>query len=126
MNVIWLFLAGVIGGALGGMGFGGGTALIPILTFCFCFSPKSAAWLNLIAFLPAATVAVIVHSRDRSVDWGKALYMLVFAFVGVIVAFTCGNKLSDGMAKKVFGWFLILFGVLSFFHVLFGFFKKKD
>ena len=32
MNYIWFAIVGVVGGVLGGMGMGGGTLLIPLLT----------------------------------------------------------------------------------------------
>jgi len=126
MNVLCFVLAGVLGGALGGMGFGGGTLLIPILTLVFELPPKTAAWLNLIAFLPAASVAMIVHSKDRSILWKEVFFLLLFAFVGVILAFALGDRLSDRLLKGFFGWFLILFGAFSLFRVLFGFCKRKE
>ena len=32
MNIVWLILAGAAGGIIAGMGMGGGTLTIPILT----------------------------------------------------------------------------------------------
>ena len=42
MNLIWLVLAGIVSGIVGGMGMGGGTLLIPILTIFLSFPQKNA------------------------------------------------------------------------------------
>ena len=41
MQVIFLGLVGVFGGIIGGMGMGGGTILIPVLTIFFSVSKCS-------------------------------------------------------------------------------------
>ena len=35
MNILWFGIAGIISGIIAGMGMGGGTLLIPILTIFF-------------------------------------------------------------------------------------------
>ena len=41
MNIIYLVLAGVVSGIIGGLGMGGGTLLIPILTIFLSFNQKN-------------------------------------------------------------------------------------
>ena len=120
-----LLLAGVVGGVLGAMGLGGGTLLMPILSFCFDISPRLAAWLNLVSFLPAATVAVILHSRDGLIVWREVIYLLSFALVGAILAYVFGKGMSDQSIKRAFGWLLVSLGSLSIILLLFGFRKGK-
>ena len=58
------FLAGIAGGLLGGMGMGGGTVLIPLLTI-FCGVEQGAAQgVNLVAFLPMSALALTVHAEN--------------------------------------------------------------
>ena len=56
MRTIMLMIAGAAGGALGGMGMGGGTLLIPILTLLCGFSQHAAQAANLAAFGVISTV----------------------------------------------------------------------
>ena len=58
--VIWLIISGVLGGLLGGMGMGGGTLLIPLLTIFCGLNQHLAQAINLIAFIPMAVVAVMI------------------------------------------------------------------
>ena len=125
MSVAWLILAGVVGGMLGGMGLGGGTLLMPILTFALDIPPRLAAWTNLVCFLPAAVIALIVHTRNGLIDGRAALFLTVFAVVGATGVFLFAGNLSDHALKRAFGLFLIVLGSLSLFLLLFGFSKKK-
>ena len=46
------FIAGLVGGILGGMGMGGGTLLVPILTVFLSMAQKTSQFMNLVAFIP--------------------------------------------------------------------------
>ena len=52
MQIFLLILAGIVGGIIGGMGMGGGTLLIPILTIFLDVPQKNAQAINLVAFIP--------------------------------------------------------------------------
>ena len=125
MKTVWFVLAGVVGGVLGGMGFGGGTLLLPILTFFLKVPYKLAAWVNLIVFLPTAVVALVLHTKNKMVDWRAAGKLLFFAIVGLGLGFIAMGRVPECVLRRAFGIFLIVVGSISIFFVLFGFFKKK-
>ena len=125
MKVVWFLLAGVTGGLLGGMGFGGGTLLIPILTFLLKVPYRLAAWVNLVAFLPTAIVALCFHCKNKMVDYRAAGYLSAFALAGVLAALFIPFKLSEAMLRHVFGIFLIVMGSGSILFVLLGFLRRK-
>ena len=50
MQIFLLILAGIVGGIIGGMGMGGGTLLIPILTIFLDVEQKNAQAINLVAY----------------------------------------------------------------------------
>lgn len=68
MYYVLLALCGAISGVLGGMGMGGGTLLIPLLTLVFNFNQKIAQVVNLIAFCIMAVFVLIVHIKNKLVD----------------------------------------------------------
>ncbi|MBQ9369951.1 MAG: sulfite exporter TauE/SafE family protein [Clostridia bacterium] len=109
----WLFLAGLVGGVLGGMGLGGGTLLIPILTLLLHVEGKVAAWLNLISFLPMSVVALALHSRNGYVSWEDVCAFVPTAFFSAAVASFFAPKMDGVLLRKIFGWFLILVGTVS-------------
>ena len=125
MRIVWLLLAGVVGGVLGGMGLGGGTLLIPILIFLLDVPYPLAAWVNLVAFLPTALVAGVLHAKNKMVEWKRVGVLLVFAAVGVLGGFFLAPALSETVIRRAFGIFLIVFGSCSLIFVFVGYFKKK-
>ena len=125
MNVVAFVLAGFCGGILGAMGLGGGSMMMPILTLCLGVPTKLASWLNLIAFLPVSSIAVVCHSKNGTILWREVLFCIVTAAVGASVAFIFGKSLSDRDLRCAFGWLLIGMGSLSLFFCLLGFFRNK-
>ena len=126
MNMVWLFFAGLVGGVLGGMGFGGGMLLIPILTFVFGVSYSLAAWVNLVVFLPTAMIALILHCQQGMVEWRAVGYMLLFSFVGVGLGVTLCDRIPEPLIRRAFGVFLICIGLISIIAALCGYFKKNN
>ena len=76
MEYLWYALIGVFGGVFGGMGMGGGTIIIPLLTLFLSVSQKFAQGYNLYAFIIMAVVALIIHYKNRLVHF-KGIIILV-------------------------------------------------
>ena len=125
MRVLWLILAGAVGGVLAGMGLGGGTLLIPILTLLLDVPYRISVWVNLVVFLPTAIVALTVHCKNGIVDGRAVGRMLLTSSLGLFIGFFLAGKLSEDVMRKVFGFFMIAVGATSLFLVLFGCFMKN-
>lgn len=111
--LVWL-AAGLAGGLLGGMGMGGGTVLIPILTI-LCGVPQHLAQsVNLLSFLPMAALSLRVHARGGLLDARGTPWMIIpataLSFVGA--AFVQG--ISAGALRIGFGVFLCLLSLYQF------------
>ena len=110
---MWILeiLAGFVGGIAGGMGMGGGTLTIPILTIFLSSGQLRAQGLNLVAFIPMAIIALIIHAKNGLVDAKKTLGLVafgcIFSFVGALIA----NHINSIVLKKLFAVFLILLAV---------------
>ena len=115
--IFWEIVAGIIGGIVAGMGMGGGTLTIPILTIFLKYEQLRAQGINLIAFLPMAVVALVIHVKNHLVDfkntWMLALVGAVFSLAGALVA----NNISNSILKKFFALFLIGLGVWQFIEM---------
>lgn len=108
-------LTGVFGGILGGMGMGGGTLLIPMLTTFFSVGQHTAQSINLIAFIPMSIVALTLHFLRGLVDWKCALKTMIPAVVfGVFGAFL-SRAISPKILGKLFGGFLVILSVFQLF-----------
>ena len=115
--ILWEVIAGVVGGIVAGMGMGGGTLTIPILTIFLKYEQLRAQGINLIAFLPMSVVALFIHFKNKLVDvkstWLLAVVGCVFSLGGAIIA----NHISNLLLKKFFALFLIGLGVWQFVEI---------
>lgn len=109
--IFWEIVCGVLGGVVGGMGMGGGTLTIPLLTIFLGYEQINAQGVNLIAFLPMSIVALVIHIKNHLVafkeTWLLALIGCVFSLIGALVA----NHISSSVLKKFFAVFLICLGI---------------
>lgn len=109
--IFWEIVAGVLGGIVAGMGMGGGTLTIPILTIFLSYQQLQAQGINLISFLPMSVVALIIHMKNHLVAW-KETWLLaaigsLFSLIGALVA----NHINNIVLKKMFALFLIGLGI---------------
>ncbi len=116
MSFLILLLLGVCGGALGGMGMGGGTLLIPLLTLAGV-PQKLAQALNLLSFLPMSAAALAVHAKNGLLKKDALLPLalpaaLFSALFALLAAFLPARALRTGFA--VFLLFLSLARIRSF------------
>ena len=118
--VLYLF-AGLLGGTLGGMGMGGGTILIPLLGIFYGISQHTAQTINLISFIPMAIVALIIHMKNKLVEFKVVLPIILSGIVFCIVGCYIANAINGELLRRIFGGFLIC---LSVFQVVASF--KSD
>lgn len=122
---IWFFLAGAIGGILGGMGMGGGTLLIPILTFFLKVEQKTAQAINLFSFVPMAIIVLIVHAKNKLIDI-KGLLPLAISAVALSILGSYILRFVDGnIQTKLFGGFLTILAIVKFIVTVKGQ-KERD
>lgn len=110
--MLWYVVAGIAGGVIGGMGMGGGTLLIPILTLLLSVGQLEAQAINLIVFVPMAIVTLIIHIKNKLVDFKKLLYSLPLALVLAIIGALLVKKIDESILKTTFGVFMLIVGVV--------------
>ncbi len=110
-----MVLAGIAAGALGGMGMGGGTILIPVLTIFFDVEQKQAQAINLVAFIPMAIASLIVHVKNKRVETKGILWIIIPATVLSLAGSMVAQAINGEILKRIFGGFLLLLSVAQFF-----------
>ena len=118
MEFIYYALAGFFGGVLGGMGMGGGTILIPILTIFLKVNQHSAQAANLVSFLPMGAVSLAIHIKNKYVVFDNVLYIIVAGILTCFGGYFLAKSLPSDILKKVFGGFLTALSVLQFITAL--------
>ena len=111
MKILVYIIIGIVGGVIGGMGMGGGTLLIPLLTLFTNTEQHIAQSINLIAFIPMSVVALIIHAKNKLLDCKYLLWVALPAVAASIPASLLIRKLGGKSLSRWFGWFLIVLGV---------------
>ena len=124
-ELFYLVLSGLISGVVGGMGMGGGTLLIPILTIFLSFEQKSAQGINLLVFIPMSIVALIIHIKNKLVDFKVGVPIMISGVVFSLVGSLLANSLSNDNLRRFFGAFLLLVGLYQGAQIIVSIRKSK-
>lgn len=114
MSFYLFFLCGVLGGVLGGMGMGGGTALIPLLTLFLGVPQAAAQGVNLLSFFPMAALALSVHAKNGLLKKEGLPFLVLPALVLSAAAALLAAHLPAFLLRRAFGSFLV---ALSLFRL---------
>ena len=110
MSVFLLILFGFLAGILGGMGMGGGTLLVPLLSF-LDLPQKTIQAINLISFLPMCAVALIFHAKNKLICTRHVGWLVVPALVMAVAGALCADGADNKILRVCFALFLIGVGV---------------
>ena len=109
-EIIVYILCGAAGGVLGGMGMGGGTLLVPLLSF-LDLPQKTIQAINLISFLPMCAVALIFHAKNKLIRTRHIGWLVVPAIVMAVTGALCADGADNKILRVCFALFLIGVGV---------------
>lgn len=96
---------------MGGMGMGGGTLLIPLLTLAMGVEQHAAQAANLIAFLPMAAFSVKMHKDAGLLKPQGTLEIIIPAVITSVAGGIVAAFLPAVALRKLFGAFLIALAV---------------
>ena len=117
MNIyllIFLYiLFGFLAGIFGGLGMGGGTLLIPLLTIFLGLDQKLCQGINLVSFLVMALFSLIIHYKNGFIKtkgiWYIILSGIAFSVLGAFIAVNAPTK----VLRIAFGVFLCVLSVIE-------------
>ncbi len=118
MQIFLLIIAGIVGGVIGGMGMGGGTLLIPILTIFLNVPQKNAQAINLTAFIPMAIVVTLINAIRKGIDYKSVLLVALPAIATSVLSALLVKKISSKALSIGFACFLILLGAAMMIDTL--------
>ena len=105
-------------GVLSGVGVGGGSLLMLWLTGSGGLAQAAAQGVNLAFFLPTAGSALVLHGKNRLIEWRVAVPAVIGGCVcGSLCAFLAAG-LSSALLQQLFGGFLLIAGASELFGVL--------
>lgn len=110
---IALISAGFASGIIAGMGIGGGCILVPLLSIFTALSQQQLQGINLLVFIPAAISALIVHTKNKTVDYSLAKPLIAFGIIGAIAGACSAIILDEAILRKIFAVFTFFIGVFQ-------------
>jgi uncharacterized membrane protein YfcA len=113
MEYLWYGIAGILSGVLGGMGMGGGTILIPLLSIFYKVGQHSAQAANLISFIPMAVIALIIHFKNKLVKFEHIFKIIISGLIACVLGCYLARAISAELLKKFFGGFLIILAIIQ-------------
>lgn len=111
LTIFLYVLFGFMAGIFGGLGMGGGTLLIPLLTIFLGLEQKLCQGLNLLSFLVMALFSLIIHYKNGYIKIHGIFYIIssgvVFSILGALIAVNAPSRIL----KLAFGVFLCLLSI---------------
>lgn len=120
-----IILIGILSGIVTGLGMGGGSILILILTTFLNTEQHTAQAANLIFFIPTAITAIIVHFKNKNVDKQVGKKLLYSSMVGSAVGAYLTSFVKTQNLRKYFGIFLLVVGILEIIDTIKKIYKSK-
>lgn len=124
-RILIFIIIGIAGGLIGGMGMGGGTLLIPLLTLFTATDQHLAQAVNLIAFIPMSAVALIIHIKNKLVEFRFVLITALPAVTASVLASLLSKRVEGDALGMYFGIFLMCLGVYQLVSAIIVLVKKK-
>lgn len=109
-------LIGLLSGIAASMGFGGGFVLILYLTVFSGINQSAAQGINLIFFLPTAAVSLVIHMKNRLIEWKKLICLIPGGLLGVFAGSWVSAHINVDFLQKMFAGLLIFVGIKEIFH----------
>ena len=108
------FFFGVIAGIITGLGMGGGTILILLLSVFNNMNQHIAQATNLFFFIPTSIAAIIVNIKEKNVDKKIVLSIFIWGIIGAIIGANISKNMNSINLKKCFAIFII---IIAFYEV---------
>ena len=104
-------LTGIIAGSISGLGMGGGTILILVLSNFLGIEQHIAQATNLVFFIPTAISAIIINLKKKLINLKLSLIIILSGVIGTIIGSEIAISLNATNLKKYFGIFLLLISI---------------
>jgi len=125
MRFFLLILASTFSGIFAGMGMGGGTFLIPMLSLFFGVEQIKCQSTNVLCFVILALVCFVIYVKNKLIDYKAFICVATPAAIMAFFASLFALKLNSDLLQVLFACFIILVGVFYFIKTIISI-KKKN
>lgn len=118
-------LIGIVSGTVTGIGMGGGTILILLLTILLNYNQKTAQATNLIFFIPTSIVSIILNLKEKNINLKLAIILTVSGIIGSAIGSVIAINIEVDKLKRYFAIFLILIAIHETYTLYKEYIKQK-
>lgn len=124
MDFLWYALIALFSGVVAGMGMGGGTLLLPLLTL-FMHTPQHVAQgVNLTVFVPMAIIVIIIYTKQKLIDYKQGWYIALAASIVSALGAILAVEVKGKILSIIYGVFIGLIGIASLIQIIVQIVKK--
>ena len=116
-------IIGFIAGIVGGLGMGGGTVLILLLSLFLGVEQHIAQATNVIFFVPTAISAIFIFIKNKNIKFKVGLPICISGIIGAFIGSNIAIRMNVGILRKCFGFFLILIAIYEIYS-LYNMYRK--
>lgn len=120
------YIIGLIAGIVGGLGMGGGTILILLLTMFLNIGQNIAQGSNVIFFIPTAIAAIIIFIKNKKIKFKLAIPLCICGLIGTFIGANIAIRLEVSNLRKCFGIFLIIIAIYQTYSLYYRYRKEKN
>lgn len=117
---------GFISGIVSGLGMGGGTVLILLLSLFLGIEQHIAQATNVIFFVPTAIAAIIIFIKNKNINFKLGIPICMFGIIGAIIGAKISTIMNVATLRKYFGIFLILIAIHEIYYLYKTYRKEKN
>ena len=111
---------GIISGIVTGLGMGGGTILILLLSLFMNMEQHIAQATNLIFFIPTSLSAILINLKQKNVDKRLAITISIYGIIGAVVGAKISENINSQNLRKYFAIFILIIAI----HEVYKFYKE--
>ena len=108
---------GFISGNFTGLGMGGGTILILLLSLFMQLDQHVAQATNLIFFIPTSIASILTNIKQKNIDFKLAKTILIFGIIGTKIGAIISQKISSNVLKKYFAIFILIIALHEIYEI---------
>lgn len=105
-------LIGVLSGAISGLGLGGGTILIMIMSYFFDYSQQMMQAINLLYFIPTTLAAGFVYAKKKYINYKVGFFIIITALIGAYVGSKIAVNIDTNLLRRIFATYLVAVGII--------------
>lgn len=125
MQFLLYILVSILSGIFAGMGMGGGTFLIPMLSLFFGISHIYCQSTNVICFIILAVFCFFVYVKNKLIDYKVLLFVALPATLISFASSIFAIKINSEILHISFAVFILIIGIISLVGSIKELKKKK-